>query len=169
MDGNRERRAAGSRGTTAAEHGGPAGQAAEVSCPSCDRRNRVPAAGPGVPHCGHCGHELPWLTSAGDDDYDEVVTRSEVPVLIDLWASWCSPCRIVVPGVEQAARTLAGRLKVVKVDVDAAPRVANRFGIQAVPTLLVLDRGRTVARQAGALAPKALVRWVEQAIANRAA
>jgi thioredoxin 2 len=140
-----------------------------VTCPHCEKRNRVPAAGEGVPRCGDCHGPLPWRTSAGDDDFDEVVTASTVPVLLDLWAAWCAPCRIVEPGVEEAARTFAGRLKVVKVDVDAAPRIAERFEARSIPSLLVLDRGREVARQVGAVSPKALVRWVEDALADRAA
>jgi thioredoxin 2 len=76
---------------------------------------------------------------------------------------------VVPPGVEGAARTLAGRLKVVKVNVDEAPRVAERFGVQGIPTLLVLRQGREVARQVGAVPPPALVRWAEEVIAKPAA
>jgi thioredoxin 2 len=90
-------------------------------------------------------------------------------VLVDLWAPWCGPCRAVAPGVEQAARSLAGRLKVVKVNVDDAPRVSARFEALSIPLLLLLDRGAVVDRQIGALPPEALVRWVEEAVRRRAA
>ena len=140
-----------------------------VPCPSCGKRNLVPGSASGTPRCAVCHTVLPWLTSAGDDDFDQVAAHSTLPVLVDLWAPWCGPCRIVAPGVEQAARTLAGRLKAVKVNVDEAPRVAERFGVQGIPTLLVLRGGRVVAKQVGAVPPAALVRWAEEVISGPAA
>ncbi len=140
-----------------------------VACPNCGKRNRVPAVARGVPRCANCHTALPWLTSAGDGDFEEVAGRATLPVLVDLWAPWCGPCRVVEPGVEQAARTLAGRLKVVKVDVDQAPRTAERLGVQGIPTLLVLRNGREVARQVGAVPPPVLLRWAEAALADPAA
>jgi thioredoxin 2 len=140
-----------------------------VTCPNCGKRNRVPVAADGVPRCAACHTPLPWLTSAGDDDFEEVAGRSTLPVLVDLWAPWCGPCRVVEPGVEQAASSLAGRLKVVKVNVDQAPRTAGRLGVQGIPTLLLLRDGREVARQVGAVPPPALLRWAEEAVARQAA
>jgi thioredoxin 2 len=90
-------------------------------------------------------------------------------VLVDLWAPWCGPCRVVAPGVEQAARELAGRLKAVKVNVDEAPRVAQRYGALSIPTLLILREGREIARQVGAVPPATLMRWAEEVIAKPAA
>jgi thioredoxin 2 len=90
-------------------------------------------------------------------------------VLVDLWAPWCGPCRLVAPVVEQAARELAGQLKVVKVNVDDAPAVASRFGVRSVPTLLVLRGGRVVAEQVGALGPDRLLAWVRGAVNRHAA
>jgi thioredoxin 2 len=140
-----------------------------VTCPNCGTRNRVPAAARGVPRCAACHTALPWLTAAGDGDFEEVAGRSTLPVLVDLWAPWCGPCRIVEPGVQQAAEKLAGRLKAVKVNVDQAPRTAERLGVQGIPTLLLLRDGREVARQVGAVAPPALLRWAEEVIARPAA
>ena len=140
-----------------------------VACPNCGRRNRVPAVARGVPRCANCHTALPWLTSAGDGDFEEVAGRSTLPVLVDLWAPWCGPCRVVEPGVERAAGSLAGRLKVVKVNVDEAPRTAERLGVQGIPTLVLLRDGREVARQVGAVPPPALLRWAEEAIAEPAA
>jgi thioredoxin 2 len=139
-----------------------------VACPNCGRRNRVPAAAGGAPRCAVCHTALPWLTSADDGDFEQVATRSTLPVLVDLWAPWCGPCRVIAPGVEQAARVLAGRLKVVKVNVDEAPRTAERLGVQGIPTVVVLRDGREVARQVGAVPPSELLRWSEEAIAQPA-
>jgi thioredoxin 2 len=140
-----------------------------VTCPNCGKRNRVPATATGIPRCGNCQTALPWLTSAGDDNFEQVVTASTLPVLLDLWAPWCAPCRVVAPGVERAAQELAGRLKAVKVNVDEAPRVAERLGVRGIPTLLILRQGREVARQVGAVPPAALLRWAEEVLTEQAA
>ena len=140
-----------------------------VTCSNCGKCNRVPAAATGVARCAACHTALPWLTAASDGDFEQVVTAAGLPVLVDLWAPWCGPCRVVAPGVERAAQELAGRLKVAKVNVDEAPRVAERFGVRGIPTLLVLRQGREVARQVGAVPPPALVGWVEEVIAKPAA
>jgi thioredoxin 2 len=108
------------------------------------------------------------VVDAGDADFGEVAERSPVPVLVDLWATWCGPCRAVSPALERLAAAFAGRVKLVRVDVDAAPQLARRFGVQAVPTLLVLDRGEVVTRQAGAAPEPALRAWLEGALASRA-
>jgi thioredoxin 2 len=139
-----------------------------ISCPNCGKRNRVPSAANGVPRCAACHTPLPWLTAASDGDYEEVVTRSTLPVLLDLWAPWCGPCRIVEPGVQQISERLAGRLKAVKVNVDEAPRVADRLGVQGIPTVLLLRDGKEVARQVGAIPPPQLLRWTEEALAKPA-
>ncbi|MGW0016176.1 thioredoxin [Streptomyces tendae] len=138
-----------------------------VTCPHCERENRIPVTAEGRPRCGHCKQYLPWIVDAGDADFREVVEQATVPVVVDLWATWCGPCRMVSPALEQVARDLAGRIKLAKVDVDKNPLLSQRFEVQAVPTLLVLDRGETVARQAGAAPAHVLRNWVEQAMAGR--
>ncbi|HEY0487263.1 MAG TPA: thioredoxin [Mycobacteriales bacterium] len=135
--------------------------AAVVTCEHCGTRNRVPAAASGVPRCGNCKNPLPWVAEADDDTFAEVVEQAKLPVLVDLWATWCGPCRMVSPALEKVARELAGRIKLVKVDVDAAPRISRRFAVQAVPTLLLVSGGEVVARQAGAAPAAALRSWVE--------
>jgi thioredoxin 2 len=138
-----------------------------VPCPSCGKRNRVPTSAEGTPRCAVCHADLPWLVAAGESDFDHAV-EAKVPVLVDLWAPWCGPCRMIAPGVERAARELAGRLKVVKVNVDEAPSISARFGVQGIPTLLVLQDGHPIARQVGALGPDRLVGWARQAVDSSA-
>jgi thioredoxin 2 len=145
------------------------GRRTVVGCPHCGKRNRVPAVGPGVPRCGNCHRPLPWIAESGDDDFAGVVEQSPIPVLVDLWASWCGPCRMVSPALEQIATERAGAIKLVKIDVDAAPELARRFEVRAVPTLLLLRGGHppeVLARQAGAAPVPALRRWLDEALAT---
>jgi thioredoxin 2 len=139
-----------------------------VECPACGRKNRVPAAADGVPQCGNCHRPLPWLADAGDDDFADVVERSRLPVLVDMWATWCAPCRMVSPALEQVARDLAGRLKLVKVDVDRAPKLSERFTVQAVPTLMIVQNGDVLSRRAGAAAAPVLRQWVDEVVGSKA-
>jgi thioredoxin 2 len=134
-----------------------------IACASCGKRNRVPVVASGTPRCASCHTPLPWLVHAGDDDFTEAV-RTKVPVLVDLWATWCGPCRMVAPAVERAAKELAGDLKVVKVDVDQAPGVAARYQAQSIPTLLLLRGGKVIARQVGALPADELLAWVRRGV-----
>jgi thioredoxin 2 len=138
--------------------------ASVVVCPNCGRKNRVPAAAKGLPSCGQCHRPLPWLAEAGDEAWGDVVERAKLPVLVDLWAPWCGPCRAVSPALENLARERAGRIKLVKVNVDESPITAHRFGVQGIPTLLVFDKGTAVARQVGAAPEAALRQWLDRAL-----
>jgi thioredoxin 2 len=137
-----------------------------VRCPRCGRTNRIPSAADGRPRCGDCHTALPWIVEAGDDDFAEVAERAAMFVLVDLWAPWCGPCRTVSPALEQLATELAGQVKLVKVNVDQAPALAQRFSVQAVPTLLLLHRGEVVDRQAGAAPVHVLRTWLREAMAR---
>lgn len=130
-----------------------------VACPSCGTKNRLPVAAGGYPRCAKCKTNLPWLVDAGDTDFAAAIDTRAL-VVVDLWAPWCGPCRTIAPGVARAAEELAGRLKVVKVNVDVAPGVSAQFGVQGIPTLLILRDGRAVARQVGALPADRLLTWV---------
>lgn len=131
-----------------------------VVCPSCGTKNRVPAAAAGVPRCGSCQHELPWVVDTSDADFAAVADRSSIPVLVDVWAPWCGPCRMVSPALEQLATELAGRLKLVKVNADEAPEVGRRFEVQAIPTLVLLNHGTVLDKQIGAAPAPVLRSWV---------
>jgi thioredoxin 2 len=135
-----------------------------ITCPHCGRKNRVPTAATGTPRCGNCHQPLPWIVNAGDDSFAEVAEKSKVPVLVDLWAPWCGPCRMVSPALAQLATERAGSLKLVKVNVDESPRLQQRFGIQSIPTLMVLRGGKVIARQVGAAPADALRSWLDQSL-----
>lgn len=132
-----------------------------VACPSCGQKNRLPEWAEGTPSCASCKSPLPWVVDAGDADFGEIADRSKLPVLVDLWAPWCGPCRMVSPALEKLAADLAGQFKLVKVNVDQAPRLARRFNAQSIPTLVVLSGGRELGRQVGASPPPQLRRWLE--------
>ncbi|MEU6345819.1 thioredoxin [Streptomyces sp. NPDC046977] len=138
-----------------------------VACGTCGRTNRVPAAAQGRPRCGNCRAALPWIVDAGDEDFAGIAAKTGPVVLVDLWATWCGPCRMVSPALERVARQLAGRIKLVKVDVDRAPALAQRFQVMAVPTLVLLGQGKEITRRAGAAPEHELRRWVEENIADR--
>jgi len=124
----------------------------------------VPAAASGHPQCGNCHKPLPWIADAGEDTFAEIAEAASVPVVVDLWAPWCGPCRMVSPALEKVATEMAGKIKLVKVNVDEAPRLQQRFGVQAIPTLLLLRKGEIIARQVGAVPEQAIKTWVNQAL-----
>jgi thioredoxin 2 len=142
----------------------PSMSAELVRCRSCGRRNRVPAAAAGVPRCGNCHQLLPWIADADDTTFAEIAEAASIPVVVDLWAPWCGPCRMVSPALEEVAATLAGRVKLVKVNVDSSPQIQERFGVRAIPTLIVLRQGQVGARRSGAAPAADLRAWVESAI-----
>ncbi len=121
-----------------------------VACPACGTRNRVRPTATGHPRCASCKRDLPWIVDADSATFEEE-TRAGVPVVVDFWAPWCGPCRIVGPVLEQMARERAGSLKVVKVNVDENGPLAARFGAMSIPLLVVLRDGREVDRVVGAL------------------
>lgn len=127
---------------------------ATVSCPFCDTLNRVDLDRLGDdPKCGECGRPLhldrPQPVSA--EALDRIVAETDVPVLIDFYADWCGPCRIMAPVLDHFARDKAGEVVVGKLNTDHDPDAAVRFGVRGIPTLVLFSQGQEVARQVGAV------------------
>jgi thioredoxin 2 len=132
---------------------GPTGGPRPIStivCHHCGTPNRIAASERGSPHCGNCGKPLAWVVNADESTFD-VEVRAQPTVVVDLWAPWCGPCRIVSPVLDELARQYAGRLKVVKVNVDDNQGLARRFDAMSIPTLVVLRDGNVADRIVGAL------------------
>jgi thioredoxin 2 len=126
-----------------------------ITCPSCGKRARVRAHATAIPRCAGCHAPLPWSVEAGEADFADE-TRAAVPVVVDLWAPWCGPCRQIAPVLERLAERYAGRLKVVRVNIDDNPGLAQRHQAMSIPLLVVMRDGQEVDRIVGAMPAPAL-------------
>lgn len=132
-----------------------------LTCASCGAKNRVQAVPSGqVPSCARCGAALPWLHDGTDASFTGDIQAS-VPVIVDFWAPWCGPCRVMGPMLEDLARELAGKVRVVKVNVDENPRTPAQFGVQGIPTLVMFKDGEEVDQIVGVPQKAALRARVE--------
>ena len=133
-----------------------------IVCPHCDSINRVPVERlTERPNCGRC-HQA-WfegspVTLTGES-FSRHVERSDLPLLVDFWAPWCGPCKMMAPQFQQAARLLEPRVRLAKVDTEAEPQLGARYGIRSIPTLVLFRGGSELARQSGALGAQDIVRW----------
>ena len=138
-----------------------------IGCPSCSTINRVPAERlADGPVCGKCkapladGKPVP----VSEATFDAAVTRTELPVVVDFWADWCGPCHAMAPGFERAAAEMKTRARFAKLDTEAAPGIAGRFGIRSIPTLILFKQGKEAARVSGAMDARSIQDWVNQAL-----
>ena len=141
-----------------------------TTCPNCGQRNRI-AFSAREARCGKCRTDLPSpaepIEVPDEGTFDALVRNAAVPVVIDFWAPWCGPCRMVAPEIARVASSHAGRLIVVKVNTDDVPELGERFRIRSIPTMAVFDGGREVARTSGAVPAPPIEAFVRGAVPGR--
>lgn len=140
----------------------------QIVCGHCGKINRLPAERPvGAARCGFChrpifsGHPI----EVDEEGFGRHVAHSDIPVLVDVWAPWCGPCRSMAPMFERAAQELEPRVRLPKLNADIAPSVSSRLGISGIPTLLLMYGGREISRTSGAMDTQKIVAWTKAGLA----
>lgn len=140
-----------------------------IACPRDGALNRVPRDRLGdSPKCGRCGEALfvakPLTLNSAN--FDRHASKSDLPLLVDFWAAWCGPCLMMAPAFEEAAAMLEPRMRLGKLDTEAEPAIAARYGIQGIPSLIMIAQGKEVDRISGAMPTSSIVQWADRALAG---
>ncbi len=139
-----------------------------IVCPSCDSINRLPAeklsANDTSAKCGKCKNALfnDIVLELNENNFNTHISRNDIPVLVDFWAPWCGPCKMMAPIFSQAAQQLQPNIRVAKVNTEAEQQLAAQFQIRSIPTLAIFKNGKEIARTAGAMDLQNLISWVKQ-------
>lgn len=148
----------------------PSTTSLHIVCPACSAINRVPEGRlADAPHCAKCKQPLfqgkPVALDAAA--FDRQLNRSDVPLIVDFWADWCGPCKMMAPAFAEAAKRLEPKVRLAKVDTEAQPAIAGRYAIRSIPTLIAFRGGREIGRQSGAMPLESLLGWSRQVLGLR--
>lgn len=139
--------------------------ASHIVCPQCSATNRIPQERLGDhPKCGKCKAPLfqGKAIELSDANFQTHISKNDIPVVVDFWAEWCGPCKMMAPAFQKAAEQLEPNVRFAKVNTEVAQQTAAQFGIRSIPTMIMFKNGKEVARQAGAMQASQITQWVSQ-------
>ena len=138
------------------------------TCTHCGKTNRIPAHHlSDTGRCGNCKNPLPPIDEpvpVGPAEFDEIIRESRVPVLVDFWAAWCGPCRMIAPALDELSTELGDRVTIAKLNIDENPHVPTKYGVRGIPTMMIFSQGQVAATKVGALPKSKIKEWIEGSI-----